>query len=885
MKIVTLLLSFFLLPFFSLSNEFSFYPEPVTYDPDIPTLKDVVGHEWGDEITDYHEMVLYLQELADASQNVELVKYGSSWMNRDMFYLIVTSENNINRIKEVKQGMQRLSDTRETNRNEAERLIDELPAVTWLAYSVHGTEISSLDAALLTAYHLSAARDNEVVDIILNESVVIIDPLQNPDGREWWVNNFRFNRSRYDNSDPNAAERYPSWASGRASKYLFDMNRDWLPITHPESRAKVAAYLEWFPQVFVDIHEMRSDNTYYFPPPALPGNPKFTDDQYELLALYGRNNSRWMDSISEDYFTREIFGSFYAGYGATWPMFHGSIGMTYEQGSPRGMKIERYDDTVLHYRDALRNHFITSLSTAETTARNRERMLRHFYEHRVSAIEQGEQSEIKEYIIPPGRDPNRVNRLIKKLMHQGIEVKIAEEEFTSRRVRDYYSETAESMTFPEGTYIVSKAQPAGRLAQMALTLEVPQREEYVEEQIRRRELRYPDQIYDVTAWSLPLMYGIEAYRAERQSAGAFRVLEQPPQREGEIIGGEAHLAYIIPWESNSAVRALADLHKQNIRVYSTAQTIVYDETRFPRGSLIIRPAHNPENLFERMEEVARRHSIDIYAADGGWIEEGVNFGSPNVRYLEKPKIALVWDLPTNQLSAGYTRFAVEQLAEYPVTVIRTLSLRNADLDRYNVIIFPGYSGRTYNDFLGRRGVERLKQWIERGGTLVTLDNATLWLTDDDVGLLATEREYRPSPPDMPEDEFDPEIAILPEQELPDNVSGALLRVELDTEHWLAFGYTDGVDALVMGNEIYTPLTLDKGRNVGLFAGPGEHVVSGFVYEGTKKLLPHKAYLMHQRHGRGNVVVFSNDPNFRGFSHGTFLLFTNAIFRGPSTFSP
>lgn len=885
MRFTIQLLAICIFPLILTGSDFHFYPDHITYDPAIPTLEEVVGHGWGKDITDYDQMLRYIYALEGASEKIKIVQYGKSWMERDMFYLIAASEKNMERINDIKQGMQRLSDPRITNENEAERLIEELPAITWLSYSVHGTEISSLDAALLTAYHLAAATDDELVNFILDQSIVILDPMQNPDGREWWIGNFRFTRGRYDTPDPVAAERFPSWASGRASKYHFDMNRDWLPLTHPESRAKVAAYLEWYPQVFVDLHEMGSDNTYYFPPPALPGNPEYTDEQYELLAVYGQNNARWMDRIRQDYFTREIFGSFYAGYGATWPMFHGSIGMTYEQGSPRGLMIDRYDGTALHYRDAVRNHFLTSLSTAETTARNRERMLQHFYNYRVTAIEWGERSEIKEFLIPPGEDPNRVNLLIEKLMHQGVEVKIVEEEFTNRRVRDYYSEASRSVSFPAGTYLVSKAQPAGRLAEMALAREVPQREEYVEEQIRRREKRYPDQIYDVTAWSFPLMFGVEAYRAEQQSRGSFRVLDSPPQREGSFIGGGAHLAYIVPWGTHAAVRALADLHKENIRVYSTAEPIVHNGNRFPRGSLIVRVAHNPLDIFQRLEDIARRHRIDMYSVDHGWIEEGVNLGSTNVRYLEKPRIALVWDLPTNQLSAGNTRFAIEQLTEYPVTVIRTLSLRNADLDRYNVIVFPGYSGISYSTFLGNNGIDRIKQWIERGGTIITIDNATLWLTGDDIGLLSTKREYRPPPPLMPDDEFDPAIAILPESELPDRVSGAILRVNLDTEHWLAYGYKNAVDALIMGNEIYTPLTLDKGRNVGLFAGRDQLLVSGFVYEQTKELLPHKAYLMHRRYGRGNVIAFSNDPNFRGFAYGTFLLFANAVFRGPSTFSP
>ena len=885
------------------AQTFEYFPG-ATYDPTVPTLKQVVGHDWGERITMHGEVERYLHELAQASPKVRLVRYAESWEGRALYYLIVASEANMARLEEIKAGMQRLADPRSVSEAETKELIQTLPAVTWLEYGVHGNEISSTDAGLLTAYHLAAAQNDELVKQILDQSVVIIDPMQNPDGRDRFINYFRQTRGPQPDQDPQAAEHNEPWPSGRMNHYLFDMNRDWFALTQPETRGRVQAFLEWFPVVFVDLHEMGSNATYYFAPPAEPRNPNLSDAQAEWQEVYGRNNATWFDRFRFDYFTREVFDSFYPGYGEGWPMFHGAIGMTYEQASVRGLAVKRDDETVLLYRDSVQHHFISSLSTAETTARHREELLQSFYDFRRSATEEGKQGAVKEFILAPGRDANRATKLAALLWQQGVEVKRAQQPFTNARVYDYFDETRQAKKFPAGTYVISLAQPAKRLARTLLDKHTPMGDAFVEEQVRRRRKRLPDQIYDVTGWSLPLLYGVEFYVAERVSQGQFTTLEEAPAPQGGVHGERAGLAYLIPWGANSAARALADLLQQGVRVFSADKALRLNGREFPAGTLIIKVKNNPENLHEKMVELSAKHGADVYPIDNSWVDEGVNLGSNYVNYLKPPRIALAWNQPTHPYSAGWTRYVLEQMYGLPVTLVRTRQLRRTDLSKYNVLILPNASGfgGSYGEALGEAGAKHIKDWVQQGGTLLAFSAAARWLTGEKVGLLSTQRELRGGRPERekkegklegakpgekkkdeaaaPPEPYNLEEAIQPEKELPDATPGAILRIQLDTEHWLAFGYDGGANVVVDSRNIFTPLKLDKGRNVGLYQPEGELLLSGFTWEESRRQLGSKAYLMYQPHGRGHVVAFAEDPNYRAFCDGLNLLFLNGIFFGP-----
>jgi hypothetical protein len=879
---------------------FQFYPD-ATYSEAIPTLKEVVGHSWGEAITVPSDVLRYLNSLSVATPMIKLVNYGETWEGRPLHYVVITSEQNMARLGEIQEGMQKLADPRSLSRAEADLLIASLPAITWLSYGIHGNEISSTDAALLTAYHLLASKGDNLSKLILDETVVILDPMQNPDGRQRFVNYFEQTRGPWPDGDLQAAEHRETWPGGRGNHYLFDMNRDWFKLTQPESQGRVKAFLDWYPVVFADLHEMGSNSTYYFAPPAEPLNPEMPKPQVEWLNAYGKHNAARFDKMKFDYFTREVFDSFYPGYGEGWPMFHGAIGMTYEQASTRGLVVKRDDETVMLYRETVQHHFISSLSTCEMTALNREKLLRYFFEYRQSAIDEGKKEDVKEYIIAPGSDPNRARDLVGVLMAQGVEVHKAEASFRNRTAEDYYGISAKDKSFPAGTYVIALDQPAKRLAKNLLEKQIPMDAKFIEEQVRRQRKRLRDEIYDVTAWSLPLIYDVEAYMAQEKSSGSFRVATGEDLRVQTVPPVEqARLAYVIPWGTNSAARALASLLKQGVRVHSADKEFVQDGRKFTRGSLVVKVKNNPDSLHAMLQRLASEENIEIIATHSGWVDEGPNFGSGNVRFVKKPKIALAYNSPTSSLSAGATRFVLERKYAYPVTVIRTDQLRSAELSKYNVLILPDTWGG-YDRDLGESGARQIKDWVQKGGTLITSGGATQWLTGEKVGLLGTSRELKGGKPEKAEEEkdkpeqkekpkeekpdiskpFDVEKEIQPEKELPPSVAGAIVRVSLDQEHWLTNGYDADANVMVSSRNIFTPVKLNKGRNVGLYMSEEKFHLSGFVWEESKKQLPNKAYLLHQPFGRGHVVAFAEDPNFRAFFDGLNVLFLNGVFFGPA----
>jgi len=902
-----------------LGNGFQFYPG-ASYDPKIPTLGQVVGHNWAEDLTNHEQLERYLQALEKAApRRIKVVKYGESWEGRALYYMVIGSERNLARLDAVQAGVRNLAYPQNVSASAAEELIKSLPAIVWLAYNVHGNETSGMEAALLTAYHLLAATNDPLADRVAAETLVVIDPIQNPDGRARFLNHYRETRGRWPDANRFAGEHLEDWPGGRSNHYLFDMNRDWFALTQPETRARVKIFLEWFPQVFVDLHEMGAESSYYFAPPAPPINPQLSRSQTDWHVVFGKNNAAWFDKMNFDYFTREIFDSFYPGYGEGWPMLHGAIGMTYEQAGVRGLVIKREDEETLRFRDAVQHHFIASLSTAETTAKNREALLRNFYEVRKAGLQEPKKNEPKGFILDPSADKVRAAKLARILLMQGIEVQTAKKPL-SLEAQDYEKCESKSRNFPAGAYYVPLAQPARPLVTTLLARETPMDDEFLKEQERRYQKRLRDQFYDVTAWSLPLLYDVPCYTVEQIPAADLAPLRDLPSIQGQVQPGKTQLAYLVPWGTNAAIHALSKALSEGIRVYSSDKAFTQKGRVFPAGSLIIKVKGNPEDLYQRLVQIARETGADIFATHTAWVDEGVNFGSGEVQFVKKPNVALAYNLPTDDSSVGALRYLIEQVYDYPVTIIPTRYLAAVDLRDFDVLILPdaGYGGG-YQTVLGEGGAQKLKQWISAGGTLIAVGEATRWLTEEKVGLLATSREYRdggeakgkpsnpPGKPDIqpeakpkdekakdekPKDEkpepaspekkrFDLEKAIQPEKELPARIPGALMRVRLDPEHWLAFGYDSDTCVLVSSRNIFTPLKLDKGRNVGLYTTADKLMMSGFSWTDVRDQLAEKAYLMDQPLGAGHVVAFAEDPGYRAFCDGLNILLFNAIFFGPA----
>jgi hypothetical protein len=864
-------------------SKFEFWPG-ASYDPRIPTYGKVLGYQPGERITWHAGLMKYLEALAGATRQVKIFEYAKSWEGRKLVYAAVGSEANLKRLEEIRAGMQKLADPRRTPEAEARKLMATLPAVIWLAYGVHGNEISSPEAALLTAYHLLAARKDKMVDDILANVLVLIVPTQNPDGRDRFVHHFEQSEGLEPDAQPVAAEHVEPWPGGRSNHYLFDLNRDWFALTQPEILGQAKALQEWFPLVYVDLHEMGADSTYYFAPEAVPYNPHLTQEQTKSLEWFGRNNARWFDQFGFDYFTREVFDAFYPGYGASWPAYHGSIAMTYEQASTRGLIVRRSDESMLLFRDTVRHHLVASLSSCETAARNREKLLDQFYRYRKTAIEEGARENIREYILPRQGNTSAVDKLAALLGEQGIEIKRAAAAFRNAG-REY----------PAGSYVISLAQPAKRLIRNLLDLQVPMEEKFVKEQERLRRKKLPDEIYDVTAWSLPLSFNLEAVPSAEISQGNFQAVKPERIPPGKV-NGKATVAYLAPWGTQAAGRLLAAALRKELHILSADKPFTQESRTYPAGTLIFKVKDNLPGLPETLEKLAGATGAEIQATGSGWVDEGVNFGSRYVVRVRKPAVALAWDRPTSSTSAGWTRFVLERQFEYPVTAIRGQLLGTADLSRFQALILPEASGEGYSQAFGANGTRRLKDWVAAGGTLIGLGNAVSYLADPKVNLLAVQQEELPRPetkakkPETEgarvpgkllasEDEYSK--AIQAETELPDRVLGVMAKARLDPDHWMTAGLGETVTAMVSGRSIFTPIKLDKGVNAAVFLGPDKLLASGYLWEENRKQLAYKPLLIVQREGRGLVIGFTADPNFRAYMDGMNLLFINAVLRGPA----
>jgi hypothetical protein len=858
----------------------------VDADPKVPTLKSIVGHDWGEDISSHAEIERYLHALSEsAPDRTRLVRYGTTIERRGLYYLVITSPKNLSRLDQIRGANLRLANPRATTAEEARVITESAPAVVWIAYGVHGDEISSGDAALVTAYHLIADRAAPT-RAMLEKVVVILDPMQNPDGRDRFVNFHRSGRGVAPDPEPLAAERVQGWAGGRFNHYLFDMNRDWFLQTQSETKARVAAMLSWQPQVTIDAHEMGSNSEYYFDPPADPILELITPKQREWFARFGTRQGRKFDQFGFPYTSREVYDAFYPGYGSTWPTLHGSIGILWEQAGARGLLVDRDDQSKLYYHDGVRHHYVSSLSTVETAAAMRQELVRDYYDYRSSAVALGREGSVRDFVLVPGSTPARAARLARLLVANGIEVRRLTEP-TTLKAKAGIEGTARDHKVAAGSYHVPVAQPAGRLALSLLAVRFDMGEEFRKRQLDRKVRRLGDEIYDLTAWSLPLAYGVTSLTVE----GTSKIVSEPepsPRGAGRVNGpARAKVGYLIHADDEAAMIALGVLLGRGYRVHVFDQPTTLAGDKFAKGTLLLRTVENPESIHAAIRELALEHGLSVLATDTGLVDEGAGLGSFHVTWVKPPKIAMLVDRPTSPF-VGHTWYLFDQEWHYPVTRIPGLALAGLDLSKYNVLILP--DGR-YPGPLGEPWVARLKDWVKAGGTLVLVKGAASWATEKSVGLLAAKvvkkvvkTEPEPKPP-APEKGEKPAAASEAKadgekpEETPDPVPGAFLRATVYDDHFVTFGSPGEIFPLVNTDLILTPLKPTDGRNLVNFT-TRELLVSGFCWPPTLELLAGKPLVLYEEVGAGHVIAFTDDPNYRAMSPPTQRFFLNAVFLGP-----
>jgi hypothetical protein len=876
-------------------------------DKRVPTLRQVVGHAWARDISNHAQIERYVRALAAAAPDrTRLETYARSFEGRPLYYLVISSPENMKRLDAIRANNLRLSDPRRTTPDEARERVADTPALVWLAYGVHGNETSSCDAALITAYHLLADQRGETRKL-LEDTVVFIDPMENPDGRERFINVYRETRGSFPDAEPFAAEHTERWPGGRFNHYLYDMNRDWFLQSQRETRGRVTSFLHWMPHIYVDAHEMGRDAHYYFDPPMDPINDLILPRQRDWFQRLGRQQAARFDQYGFPYTTREMFDAFYPGYGSTWPTMHGSIGILWEQAGVRGLVIGRSDETRLHYHDAVRHHYVSGLATIELAARHRAELVGDFYQARSDAVRLGRDGPVHDFFLLAGKSPSRAAQLARLLERNGIEVRRVAKDLRVKASSSTDDEPKDRAV-PAGSYHVPVTQPGGRLARILLDRHADMGKEFVKRQLDRLSRRLGDEIYDVTAWSLPLAFDVPCvaaleaavldteplqasdYAAPPAAAAAGADSFEPPLAVygggGAVLHGPAKLAYLVSGDDAGVPAALAGWLRQGLRVHVADQPLLLAGSDFPRGTLILRVAENPATLHATVTTAARRYGLKVHATDTGWVTRGAHLGGPEVRWVKPPRVALVVDRPASY-TVGHTWYLFDHVWQYPVTRFSGRNLAALDLSKYNVLVLPdgGYSDE---DAPNATQVGRIREWVRAGGTLILVKGAASWATGEKVALLATKPERRPvkgapaiadaasTPPITPTgSSADPRPT-----EPPDPVSGAFLHTAVYDDHWVTFGCNASLPVMMNGNLIFAPLGPTDGRNLVTFAPADRVLASGFCWPDTLRMLAGKPYLLYQALGEGHIVAFADDPNFRSMFPATQRLFYNAFMFGP-----
>ncbi|MBI4168397.1 MAG: hypothetical protein HY510_00515 [Acidobacteria bacterium] len=874
----------------------SFWWPDGTYDPKVPTPASVLGYEIGDHLTEYGRFEKYLGALQVGCDRIRVSTFGESYEKRPLYLAALSSPRNLKALETIRVDNLRLADPRTlAGAQEAGRILKSNPVIAWMNYANDGNETAALEAAIVTLYHLCAATDAATLGI-LDRLVVIVTPALNPESHERFVgfyNAFRLGPSG--SPDPDALEHHAPWGlDTNYNHYQIDLNRDAGLMSQQESRAMGRAYLAWQPQVFVDHHGETVNM--FFPPVVDPVNENLPGTMRKWHEIFGRSIAEGFDRFGWSYFVGEYFDEFYFGYWDTYPNLHGAVGMTFETdgGGSNGLRIEREDGTLLTLRDGIHHHFIATMQTLVATAGRREEKLRDFYDFRRQNMDAGRHQGIRAYLVPPGKDPARAWSLVETLVLDGVEVQRATEPFTLDRVRGYDGAAAEKRSFPAGTYVVSMAQPASSVAQALLEKDPKLPDSFIEAQKKRREKKLRDEFYDITAWSLPVAFGVEAFWSESEPrVSAERVGETRPDAAGRVLGGEGRYGYLIPGDSNAGLALTVRLLREGHVVGIADKEFGIGPRDWPRGTTVVRTERNPPSLRGAIEKGARDLGVDVLAVDSAWTERGIKLGSSHVRMVRFPKVAVVAGEGTDPNSYGAIWFLFEREYGLPFTPLTFFRLARADLDKYDVIVLPdGDEWGTYEEVVREGEIEALEGWLRRGGALVGIRKGAHYLASCDLGLTTAhpkgeeecdDKGIKESAPGAkgaaPGSGGKPERASSGEPEWrPERIPGALLRIDLDPDHYLSMGYGPDAAVLVYSDMIFNPSK--KGANVGRYAAGDRLRIGGFVWPTAAEKISGTPYLVEERVGEGKLILFADDPNFRLMLRGLNRLFLNAVLFAP-----
>jgi len=819
-----------------------------------PSPEAFLGYPLGKHFTPHDKIVAYFKEVArTVPGQMKLEQYGTTYEGRPLLLAYIASPENLRRLEEIRLNNLRLAGSGDrTAGNESG------PVIVWLSYNVHGNEPSSSEAAMKTLYTLVDPSESRSATWLKN-TVVVIDPCINPDGRDRYVNWFNGVVGSQPNPDRQSREHQEPWPRGRSNHYNFDLNRDWAWQTQTETRQRLKKYNSWLPQVHVDYHEQGYNNPYYFAPAAEPYHDVITPWQREFQVMIGKNNARYFDRNGWLYFTKQEFDLFYPSYGDTYPIYNGAIGMTFEQGGiSAGLAVQTADGDTLTLADRLEHHFTTGISTIEAASQNAGRLIKEFHNYFVDAVAHPG-GDYKAYFLRNDSFGDRLERLKAFLDRNMIEwVPVSSGSFTGT---DYETGKAASFRAGDGDIVINANQPKSNLLRVLF----------------ERQSRISDSVtYDITAWSVPFVYGVQAYGLAAYVPGATGNKAEKTAAGAKVIPDTAY-GYAVRWTGMRSVRFLTELLQKGVKVRYAERPFQSGGVSFGSGTLLITNTGNGRSseLWATISKAAEKAGVVPESIASGFVDKGADFGSDLVHLVHRPRIAMLTGEEVSSLDAGEVWHLFEQEIGYPVTLVNADEINRIQWKNFDVVILPNGNYRTLEE---KNNADLLRNWVREGGRLIAMQNAVAQLSRMEWGV-----KLKGEGADKKDEGKDRKDNIYTDlhrygsrqrDEIASSVPGSIYKVELDNSHPLAFGYPDHYYTLKQDDNVYEFLK-DGGWNVGVIRK--DNYVSGFTGNKAKEKLKDGLVFGVQDMGRGKIVYLADDPLFRSFWENGKLLFCNAVF--------
>lgn len=828
-----------------------------------PRLAEIAGHEFGDRITVAEQAERWLRALADSSDRIAYVEQGRSWEGRPLMLAVITSASNHARLDEIRDVARRLEDPRLAQPDAA--TIARQPVIVWLGGSIHGFELSGTEGLLMLVEQLVTA-DDAATRALLDQAVVLIDPMLNPDGRDAFAHHNHQRIGSYVNAArEDWANDFTFWEalSFRTGHYFFDTNRDWFAHTQMETLQRMPTFRAWRPQVAVDAHEMGPDNEFFFDPPTDPVAPFFPGYASRGFEIFGAAYVSAFDGARFDYTTRQMYNYFYPGYTTSWTSYQGAVGMLYEQGSSRGLALERSDGTVRTLLDAARQQHLAALTAVRTAVANRGALLDAYAAAAREAIADGNRG-VRRYLVPPGSDPQLTDELAQLLARNGIEVGVTTEPVSLRGLRDARGATAGSRTLAAGTLVIEAAQPRNRLIRTLLEPNMAMPEEFLAQARARMNRGENPRFYDITAYSLPLLFDLDSF----STTDAHNLPVQPWAANAMPEVAAGGYAWLIDGRQTATAAVAVHLRAQGTRVRVVARPFRHEGHDYAGGTLVIRADGDHATTRGQLQMMAQRYGVSVRTTGTGLAESGIPALGTNEGYSVAPaEVALLGDHPVHGYSFGWAWYTLDRQYGIPTTVLRARSLGDTPLEGYTTLVIPALTqSGELTRMLGDGGKDRLRRWVQDGGTLVAIGNGADWVrTTLELGALR----------DWYADNEDAARIDVP---------GTFVRAELDGENWMTAGYDNDMPFLVISDRLWlapTGAANSRQRVVARYAAAESLRIAGHLWPENTERLPGAVAVYEERVGRGRIVLFAEDPNFRAYWRGANRLFLNAVLLGPS----